>query len=52
MPFFVRSPFGRDKRNIPSAHYMANLAQRLNRLNVKDYFDKLKEVASNAIRYH
>jgi hypothetical protein len=31
---------------------MANLAQKLNPFIVKDYFDKFKELATNAIRYH
>jgi hypothetical protein len=44
MTFFVRSPFGRDKRNIPSAGYMGNLALKLNRFAIKDYFDELKEL--------
>jgi hypothetical protein len=44
MPFFVRSHFGREKKKIPSAGYMANLAQILNRFIVKDYFDKPKEL--------
>jgi hypothetical protein len=40
------------KRNIPSAGYMTNLTQKLNRLIAKDYFDKLKELATNVIKYH
>jgi hypothetical protein len=32
------------KRNIPSAGYMADIAQKINRFNVKDYFQKLKEL--------
>jgi hypothetical protein len=40
------------KRNVPSAGYMANLAQKLNQFIVRDYFDKLKELPTNAIRYH
>jgi hypothetical protein len=31
---------------------MANLAQKLNRFIVKDYFDELKELVTNEIRYH
>jgi hypothetical protein len=38
-------------KNIPSAGYMANLAQKLNRFIVKDSFDKFKKI-TNAIRYH
>jgi hypothetical protein len=37
------------KRKIPSAGYMANLAPKLNQFIVKDYFYKLKELATNAI---
>jgi hypothetical protein len=40
------------KINIPSAGYMASLARKLNRFIVKDYFDELKELATNAIIYH
>jgi hypothetical protein len=29
---------------VPSAGYMASLAQKLNQFIVKDYFDKLKEL--------
>jgi hypothetical protein len=32
------------KINISSGGYMTNLAQKLNRFIVKDYFDKLKEL--------
>jgi hypothetical protein len=40
------------KINIPSAGYMVDLAQKLNPFVVKDRFDKLNELATNAIRYH
>jgi hypothetical protein len=32
------------KRNRPTASYMANLAQKLNRFNVQDYSDELKQL--------
>jgi hypothetical protein len=40
------------KGNMPGAGYMGNLAPKLSRFNAKDYFDKLKELATAAIRYH
>jgi hypothetical protein len=52
VPFFVSPLLAEMKRNVPSAGHMVNFAPKLNRFIVKDYFDKLKELATNAIRYH
>jgi hypothetical protein len=52
MQFFVKSPFGRDKKKHIKCRLYGQPCPKTNRFTVKDYFEKLKELATNAIRYH
>jgi hypothetical protein len=52
MPFFVRYSFGRDKNKHTKCRLYGQAYPKAKRFVVKDYFDKRKELATKAIRYH